>query len=122
MLYICKSNSVCKCLISIILFLRSKVHHLRMSLTACVQSSVRANRGVCTLRPCCTKWISVWQQSKIACSYHPMKILVRNKSSSKKQKQREQIENTVFQYVGKHTKRASRVYVWGYAGTGALGK
>lgn len=34
----------------------------------------------------------------------------------------EQLKNQVFQYVGKNTKKADRVYVWGYAATGALGK
>ena len=34
----------------------------------------------------------------------------------------EAVEDTVYQYVGKTTKRAKRVYVWGYTHTGALGK
>ena len=40
----------------------------------------------------------------------------------KKLMRQEQLKNQVFQYVGKNTKKADRVYVWGYAATGALGK
>ncbi|KAI0207398.1 RCC1-like G exchanging factor-like protein [Lamellibrachia satsuma] len=39
----------------------------------------------------------------------------------KKLMRQEQLKNQVFQYVGKNTKKADRVYVWGYAATGALG-
>ena len=34
----------------------------------------------------------------------------------------EELKDQVFQYAGKHTKKTDRVYVWGYAATGALGK
>lgn len=39
----------------------------------------------------------------------------------KKLMKQEQLKNQVFQYVGKNAKKADRVYVWGYAATGALG-
>ncbi len=40
-----------------------------------------------------------------------------------KRKTKEQLrKDTVFQYVGNTTKQADRVYGWGYAATGALGR
>ena len=43
-------------------------------------------------------------------------------SLRKRLKKLEDREQTVYEHVGKNTRRAERIYVWGYAGTGALGK
>ena len=43
------------------------------------------------------------------------------KRAARERAQRER-EQTVFQYAGKDPKRADRVYGWGFAQTGALGK
>ena len=40
----------------------------------------------------------------------------------KKLMKQERLKDQVFQYVGKNAKKADRVYVWGYAATGALGE
>jgi len=39
----------------------------------------------------------------------------------KKLRKEREIEETIFKHVGKHAKRADRLYVWGNAATGALG-
>ena len=41
--------------------------------------------------------------------------------SWKRIKQREIKKDIVFKYAGDHAKRGDRIYVWGYAATGALG-
>ena len=43
-------------------------------------------------------------------------------NQARKLAKEDEIKETVFQYVGRNAKRADRVYAWGYAATGALGK
>jgi hypothetical protein len=55
-----------------------------------------------------------------------MSVLTAFKRCSQQWKRRmlklEERKERVYQYAGENTKRAEHVYVWGYAGTGALGK
>ncbi|XP_064652593.1 RCC1-like G exchanging factor-like protein isoform X2 [Lineus longissimus] len=64
------------------------------------------NRGSQSLEPC-------------------LPVLASFKRNAQKWKKRlikkEERKETVYQHAGENTKRADRVYAWGYAGTGALG-
>jgi len=53
---------------------------------------------------------------------HWNKISLRLMSNkTKRKKNRQERENTIYQFVGENTNRTQRVYVWGCATTGALG-